>query len=151
MELANVLFDSHIEYHHKLKWIEPENKVTVVKDMDRADIYKIVYDAARGLKILHRLGIAHRDIKRFNVFLKANGDRVIRAFLADFGDSKHNFTLRTRTAGTPPYKAPEIIASSTNLPTSDPSEDIYSFGLFLVEVFTGIISNGFSTLEQQCG
>ena len=47
----------------------------------------IMHCLTRGLQYLHKLGVAHRDIKLENIMLEFNGDFVTPKYI-DFGLSK---------------------------------------------------------------
>lgn len=43
-----------------------------IRSIDEKDIWKVLYDLTNGLKKLHELSIAHRDLKCANVFKSDN-------------------------------------------------------------------------------
>ena len=66
-------------------------------------------DIARGLAVLHQVGVIHRDVNPGNVLLRSRPDGTERVLIADLGLAKaaahgSGFTL---TVGTPGYMAPE--------------------------------------------
>jgi NIMA (never in mitosis gene a)-related kinase len=69
-------------------------------------IWKVAYQALRGLATLHQMGIMHRDIKSANLFLNKEMTSVK---LADLNVSivSSNGMARTQT-GTPYYASPEV-------------------------------------------
>ena len=73
-----------------------------------------------GYCAVHR-GVCHRDLKLENLLLAAPGD-IGRIKIADFGlakkASRDDFLLDT-ICGTPQYVAPEVIAVSMKLSTSN--------------------------------
>lgn len=87
---------------------------------------------ATGLAHVHGSGILHRDIKPANVFVETNG----AVKLMDFGIARPDALGKHSTAlvGTPGYIAPEQIQGQ---PATQQS-DIYSFGVVLFELFTGV-------------
>lgn len=68
-------------------------------------IWSVLLQVSAGLAEMHRLGIAHRDVKPANIFLYKDG----RIKLADMNVSKvmKRDPLVTQT-GTPMYASPEV-------------------------------------------
>ncbi|CAO2840735.1 unnamed protein product [Amaranthus hypochondriacus] len=98
--------------------------------------FKIIKGVASALLYLHEEWeqvVLHRDVKASNVLL----DAEMNARLGDFGLARlydHNNNPRTtRVVGTIGYIAPEV--SRTQKPTT--STDVFSFGMFLLEVGCG--------------
>lgn len=90
---------------------------------------------ARGVAVLHEIGILHRDIKPSNIlFASASGGE--RVMLADLGLAKaiaHASGL-TLTAGTPGYMAPEQVEMTGGL---DQRTDVYALGALTYQLLTG--------------
>ena len=107
------------------------------RDLSNDEVFDIALQLADGLQAIHDVGIIHRDFKTANVMIDRRG--TVR--LMDFGiaklweaESADGLTLQGQTAGTPEYMSPEQ-ASGRLL---DPRSDIYSLGIVLFELFTGI-------------
>lgn len=97
---------------------------------------KIVLGAAKGLAFLHspKIKVIYRDYKPSNILL----DSDFNAKLSDFGLAKDGPCddqgyVSTRVMGTHGYAAPEYISTGH----LTPKNDIYSFGVVLLEVLTG--------------
>lgn len=101
-----------------------------------ADALRYGADVARGLAVLHEVGVIHRDVNPANVLLRSgrNGgsDRVL---VADLGLAKaaahgSGFTLTVGTAG---YMAPEQSSGDA----ISKRADVYAVGALLHHLLTG--------------
>jgi len=97
---------------------------------------KLVCDICRGIAVAHAAGIVHRDLKPANILINDAGLLKI----VDFGLAaavSHGNSRLTKTGhlvGTPTYMSPEQVRGMT----VDQRTDIYSLGIIMHEVFTGI-------------
>jgi serine/threonine protein kinase len=94
----------------------------------------IAIQVCSALDYAHMRGLIHRDIKPSNIMVKRNGE----VKLMDFGIA-HTKKLQTLTLpgtflGTPAYMSPEQILGQS----LDNQSDIFSLGIVLYEMFTGI-------------
>lgn len=96
-----------------------------------------------ALAYLHSQGIVHSDIQPANLMLDSQGTLK----LIDFGVARElaRNTKRKRVppAGNSEYTAPEVVAGQT--PT--PAADIFSAGLVLFELLTGVPISGRSSKD----
>lgn len=95
---------------------------------------RIAQGAANGISFLHENHQIHRDIKSANILL----DEDFTAKISDFGlaraSEKFAQTIMTsRIVGTTAYMAPEALRGEIT-----PKSDIYSFGVVLLEIITGL-------------
>ncbi|XP_057839587.2 L-type lectin-domain containing receptor kinase SIT2-like [Cryptomeria japonica] len=98
--------------------------------------YKVLKDVAAGLLYLHEEWeqcVVHRDIKSSNVLL----DSELNGKLGDFGLARlyeHNENSHTTcVVGTLGYITPELIHTGK----ARPATDVFSFGIFLLEIACG--------------
>jgi serine/threonine protein kinase len=95
-------------------------------------------DIARGLAVLHQVGVIHRDVNPGNVLLRSAPDGTERVLVADLGLAKaaaHGSAF-TLAAGTPGYMAPEQ-ARPGDAPL-DARADVYALGAVLHHLLTGV-------------
>lgn len=90
-----------------------------------------------GLACIHSFGIVHRDIKPSNIMLE--GGKTVK--LMDLGIAR-TFTGKGLTTagfiGTPQYASPEQIQREASDDSIDLRSDIYSLGVTLYELATGV-------------
>ncbi|XP_059190355.1 interleukin-1 receptor-associated kinase 4 [Centropristis striata] len=95
----------------------------------------IAEGAARGLEYLHSNHHVHRDVKSANILL----DETFVAKISDFGltrasAKKTSTTMMTeRIVGTRAYMAPEALRGEIT-----PKSDVFSFGVVLLEILSGL-------------
>ncbi|OVA04893.1 Protein kinase domain [Macleaya cordata] len=96
---------------------------------------QVALDISHGIEYLHEGAVPpviHRDLKSANILL----DRTMRAKVADFGLSKEEVYdgRKSGLKGTYGYMDPDYISSNKLTKKSD----IYSFGIIIFELITGI-------------
>ncbi len=110
--------------------------------MGVTDALPITVQLCAALQAAHEAGVLHRDFKCGNVMLVGAGQQV-RAVVTDFGtarlmdsapSSMQTLTQQSAVLGTPAYMSPEQLEGKELTPASD----IYSLGLVLYEMVTGI-------------
>jgi eukaryotic-like serine/threonine-protein kinase len=104
-----------------------------------ADTLRYGADIARGLAVLHQVGVIHRDVNPANILLRTGRDGGERVLIADLGLAKaavrgSGFTL---TVGTPGYTAPEQARPGEH--GLDKRADVYSIGAVLHHMLTGVV------------
>ncbi|XP_059703041.1 interleukin-1 receptor-associated kinase 4 isoform X2 [Haemorhous mexicanus] len=95
---------------------------------------KIVQGTANGINFLHENNHIHRDIKSANILLT---DTYVPK-ISDFGLARASVTftqtiMTERIVGTAAYMAPEALRGEIT-----PKSDIFSFGVVLLEIITGL-------------
>jgi eukaryotic-like serine/threonine-protein kinase len=108
--------------------------------MSVSEALPIALQLCSALDAAHQADILHRDFKCGNVMLDGSGEQI-RAVVTDFGTARlmasASGSMHTATggiAGTPVYMSPEQLEGKELTPASD----IYSLGLVLYEMVTGL-------------
>ena len=104
--------------------------------LGQAEIISIASDLADILGYMHQHGVVHRDLKPDNVMIQSLDRKVI---LTDFGLAKKldtsTVTSDGKILGSPHYFSPEQAKGEP----VDARSDIYSLGITIYEMVTGIV------------
>ena len=106
---------------------------------------ELMIEVAGAVHQAHQQGVLHRDLKPGNILLTANGQPKV----ADFGialdlDQPDRLTQTGARMGTAVYMAPERLSDSKH---STAACDIYSLGVVLHELLTGVLPFEGNSLE----
>lgn len=120
-----------------MEYISGEDLKSFIRRSGQLSIGKAVSLAKQvtdGLAEAHHLGIVHRDLKPTNIMIDQEGN----AKIMDFGIARslhvEGVTASGTMIGTPEYMSPEQ-AEFSNV---DERSDIYSLGVILYEMVTGV-------------
>lgn len=117
----------------------------------RLDLFNAVCNAVHHA---HQKGVIHRDLKPSNI-LVADSDGHPQVKVIDFGiakatatdrDDQTMFTMDGQVIGTPEYMSPEQAGFGPG--DVDTRTDIYSLGVLLYELLTGVPPFSSDTLRQ---
>ncbi len=123
---------------------EPITKFCDGKKLGTDQRIELFMDVCRAVQHAHQRGIIHRDIKPSNVMVSMNGDDPLVKVI-DFGlakafsqklTEKTIFTAVGQVVGTPAYMSPEQV--ETGGLEVDTRTDVYSLGVLLYELLTGV-------------
>lgn len=117
------------------KWLSARKPVR-----DLATVAGIVRQIAASLVAAHGAGIVHRDLKPENVLVAVDGAVKVTDFglALPSGPEQERLTLTGTSVGTVGYMAPEQLEGRA----VDGRADLYSLGVILYELATGIRPQG---------
>lgn len=99
------------------------------------DILQLIFDVGSALKCLHDAGWMHLDVSPGNILV---GDEFFK--LADFGTLTRIGEFVEGCEGAGPYVSPEALAFPGGQFDVGPPTDIFSFGVVLLEVASGVMA-----------
>ncbi|HSE63334.1 MAG TPA: serine/threonine-protein kinase [Thermoanaerobaculia bacterium] len=105
---------------------------------------------------LHRRKIVHRDVSPDNIMLTREEDGTLRAKLIDLGIAKiaqatEELTAADEFIGKLRYSSPEQLTKSAASPQIDGRSDLFSFGIVVYEILTGICPYGGESIHEIIG
>lgn len=120
--------------------------------LDTARAVALMLQTSAAVAAAHEAGIIHRDLKPANIFIVHNSELPAVVKVLDFGiaklatetleeDEAHILTQVGAMIGTPRYMSPEQCDGAELTPAAD----VYSLGVILYEMLTGIVPFSGST------
>jgi serine/threonine protein kinase len=149
---------------HDFGETEDEMPYFVMEYVDGEDLHCLIQDGqlsvehvlswipqmADALEYAHLKGLTHRDVKPANIMISYQG--LVK--ITDFGlvktrpgRGRAGVTEASLSIGTPCYLAPEAFESGADV---DHRADIYSLGVVLYEMLTGMVPRGAWLPPSQC-
>jgi serine/threonine protein kinase len=100
---------------------------------------RLIGQAGRGIAVLHRLGVVHRDIKPQNLLLQSVAGQPPRLLVADLGVAKAMLKASgiTQVVGTPAYMAPEQATPGAGI---DERADVHALAAVTYHLLTGRVA-----------
>ncbi len=136
VRIFDVGFGNSIQYivMEYVEGITLKEFIEKAKVLNWKDVVHFVFQILRGLQHAHDKGIVHRDIKPQNIMLLEDGTVKIMDFgIARFPrDEKIN---SKKTVGSVYYISPEQASGGI----TDFKSDIYSVGIMMYEMLTGVL------------
>ncbi len=99
------------------------------------DVVRLMIQACEGLGFAHSEGVVHRDVKPQNFFVQTDGVLKVMDFGIAKAQSSATISVTGVRLGTPRYMSPEQIEGGKDV---GPSADLYSLGVVMYELLTGL-------------
>ncbi|HVT42843.1 MAG TPA: serine/threonine-protein kinase [Thermoanaerobaculia bacterium] len=103
---------------------------------------RLAHDALLGLEAIHKAGIVHRDISPENIMITRDDDeervKIIDLGIAKQGEDDAHKTVTGVFVGKWKYCSPEHLGVLPEGDRIDARADLYSFGIVLYEMLTGV-------------
>ncbi|MDR1813964.1 MAG: protein kinase [Tannerella sp.] len=125
----------------------PQGDLLHLAQKKRPDYITVGRQILYGLRDLHSCGKVHRDLKPENVLIRDDGTSALTDF-GIAGDRNKRMTERnllgkpTQIFGTYAYMPPEQVNPKRGEATVLPTTDIFSFGVLMYQIITGILPFG---------
>jgi eukaryotic-like serine/threonine-protein kinase len=105
-----------------------------------------------AFEYLHKRGIVHRDVSPDNIMMTRE-DGTLHAKLIDLGiakiaQAKEELTAADEFIGKLRYSSPEQLTKSASSPQIDGRSDLFSLGIVLYEILTGVCPYGGESLHE---
>jgi serine/threonine-protein kinase len=124
-----------------MEYVEGTDLAVAIKSgtLDANRKLELVMQICKALAYAHKNGVIHRDIKPGNVLIDTEGNaRMLDFGIAQFYDDDGGAAGKTSPGvvmGTIPYMSPEQLNGVENVTALS---DLYSLGVLMYELFTGI-------------
>ncbi len=120
-----------------MEYVDGANLADVIEKIGALPIdvgIMIAIQVCHALDYAHMRGLIHRDIKPSNIMIKRNGEVKLMDFGIAQSRNLESLTMPGTLIGTPAYMSPEQVLGQP----LDARSDIFSFGIVLYEVLTGV-------------
>jgi serine/threonine protein kinase/tetratricopeptide (TPR) repeat protein len=124
-----------------MQYIDGKSLKELGQQLTLEEKLRIIKEVALGLQAAHRRGLIHRDVKPTNIMVIQTEEGTWKPFIMDFGIAREQeacgLTSTGIIVGTPFYMSPEHAKGT--LVNLDRRSDIYSLGVTMYELLTGIV------------
>ncbi|MBI5806158.1 tetratricopeptide repeat protein [candidate division TA06 bacterium] len=110
------------------------------RDLSLEEKGRKLIDLCHALEYIHSRNIVHLDLKPSNLLL--DGKDAVK--LLDFGLAQSGACFPLKISGTPFYISPEVISGQS----PDGRADLYSLGVLMYQIFTGVLPFEASSLRE---
>ena len=129
-------FEGKQKFYLLLEYVGPNTLSSFLEHkkqrMDEDEAAHVFHEIGQALAYLHRMHIAHRDLKLHNIIIGAQGEVKLIDF--GYGIKSEPHELTTTFCGTPSYMPPEVI---DRLRYDACKSDVWSFGICLYRTLCG--------------
>lgn len=109
------------------------------KVMAETDALPYIQQIASALRVVHKQGLIHRDVKPGNIIIRSRGGKS-EAILIDFDlalDFESNITTQKTKEASAGYAPPELYSRTAQKDKVSPATDVYSLAATLYNLLTG--------------
>ncbi len=123
--------------HFVMEYVDGLSLVEAARPLSLEQKVELMHKVALAVEFLHRHQIVHRDLKPGNILVGPDLEPKVLDFgLAQQADDSRRLTLAGEIVGTPEYFSPEQARAD---PALDARSDIFSLGILLYQLLTGVV------------